>query len=86
LNLKQNIWFWEMESLPSAVDWANDKIWIRLKSMTERLLQCINERDLKQYFYPDFNLLKSKDIKELDIAAIKIQQFLNDPLKFIDLQ
>ena len=75
-----------METFHDAADWSNDNIWIRLQHMTHELLKCIRIRHLKQYFYPDCNLLQSKDTKELDNAAVKIEDFLNDPLKYIALK
>lgn len=79
----KNILFWECEDHPHDYEWSDNNLATRLSSMCNRLLKCIREENVPQYFHPRVNLFSTKDIDVLNQVAKNIQRFLRDPVGYL---
>ena len=64
-------------------DWDNDALWDRFLSLTRRLRNALQQRHLSLYFYPDVDLLKTKDTTKLDTVIGNIDKFLHNPVRYL---
>lgn len=79
----KNVLFWECEDHPYDMEWQQEHLATRVKSMTYRLLGYLQRGNLPLYFHTGVNLLSGKDEGALQKVAKNIKSFLDKPENYM---
>lgn len=82
----KNLLLWECEKMPSRNEWADDMLWDRVRGLAVLLHTWIKDRSAPQYFYPAVDLFADSDPATLKRVGNTIDQFLNEPSKYLQQQ